>query len=175
MDYRLPLILSALLINGVHGSLLVFHKTKRKWTISEHAILGKKSFLVYVIGHLLNGILFLIFARNYFLGVVSMKGIFALSVWTVAFEYIQALLPAKGKTNVPHTIAALTMWVSFLSLGLLCIAFLPVGASRKILASVTYSCILAVLVYANSHRQETYSCQMLMVLLFYAAMLVLVA
>lgn len=167
--------MSALLINAVHGSLLVFHKVNRKWTISEHAVLGKKSFLIYVVGHLLNGALFLVFAKNYFVDVVGMNGLFALSVWTVIFEYVQALLPAKGKTNTAHTIAALAMWASFLSLGLLCIAFLPVEATRKILASMLYACLLITLVYASRHRQETYSCQMLMVLLFYASMLVLVS
>lgn len=174
MNYIMALLLSALFINGVHGWLLYSHRNNRKWSISEHAVLDKKSYFLYVLGHLLGGAFWLVFAKIYFVDTVHLDWLFALSIWVVGFEYLQALLPAKGKTNKLHTIAALIMWGSFISAGLLCIALLPVVIFQKYLASALYACLLSVLIYASSHRQQIYKCQMIMVLLFYVSIFVLV-
>ncbi len=175
MDYRLALLLSALFINGVHGWLLYYHRDSRKWSISEHAVLNKKSYFLYVLGHLLGGALWLVFAKIYFVDTVHLDWLFVLSIWVVGFEYLQALLPAKGKTNKLHTIAALIMWGSFIIAGLMCIAYLPVGIFQKYLASGLYACLLSVLIYASSHRQKIYKYQLIMVLLFYMSIFVLVS
>ncbi len=175
MDYRLALLLSAFFINGVHGWLLYYHRGNRKWSISEHAALDKKSYFLYVLGHLLGGAFWLVFAKVYFVDTVHLDWLFALSIWVVGFEYLQALLPAKGKTNKLHTIAALIMWGSFITAGLLCIAFLPAGIYQKYLASVLYACLFSVLIYASSHRQKIYKYQMTMVILFQASIFVLVS
>jgi hypothetical protein len=175
MDYSLALLLSVLFINGVHGWLLYYHRGNRKWSISEHAVLDKKSYFFYVLGHLLGGAFWLVFAKIYFVDTVHLDWLFALSIWVVGFEYLQALLPAKGKINKLHTIAALIMWGSFIAAGLLCIAFLPAGIYQKYLASVLYACLFSVLIYASSHRQKIYKYQMTMVILFQASIFVLVS
>lgn len=175
MDYRFALLLSAVFVNVVHGWLLYYHRDNRKWSISEHAVLDKKTYFLYVLGHILGGAFWLIFAKMYFVDAVHLDWLFALSAWVVAFEYLQAFLPAKGKTNKFHTIAALIMWGSFITVGLLCIAFLPAGINQKYLASVLYACLFSVLIYASSHRQQIYKSQMIMVLLFYVSIFVLVS
>lgn len=174
MNYKLALILSAILINSVHAYLLVAHKSKRKWSISEHALLSKSSFFVYVLGHFLNGAIFLIFAKQYFLDAHHLYGLYYLSIVTVIFEYIQALLPAGGKTVQMHTYAALLMWALFISLGAISLLMLDVEISRKIIAATIYMALLVNLIYAFSNLQRVYFLQMVMVLLFYTSMMVLV-
>lgn len=170
MSYWEPLLLSAISTNGVHGYLLLSQKTKRKSTISEHAVLHKKSFMLYVLGHLLGGAFFLIFAKQYYLHTVNINWLFGLAVFTVVFEYIQAFLPAGGKTNTPHTITALVMWASFITMGLLTIVFVPASSIRKVFASLFYTGLFTSLIYASNNRQKIYKYQMIMVLLFYLSL-----
>lgn len=174
MSYLIPLALSALSTNGVHGYLLLSQKTKRKFTISEHAVLHSKSFVLYVLGHMFGGAFFLIFAKQYYLDVVNLGWLFGLTIFTVVFEYTQAFLPAKGKTNKLHTITALVMWTSFITLGLLSIIFVPAIAVRKVAATLVYTGLVASLLYASKDRERMYRHQMIMVLLFYVSMFVLV-
>lgn len=174
MPYWIPLLLSALSINGVHGYLLRPQRSKRRPTISEHAVLHKKSFALYVLGHILGGGFFLIFANQYYMDTVNLPWLFWLSVLTVVFEYIQAFLPAHGRTNEPHIIAALIMWMTFISVGLLSIIFVPAATPRKILASLVYAALLISLVYAFNNLQRVYKYQMTMVLLFYTSLFIIV-
>lgn len=175
MSYLVPLILSGLVINVVHGYMLTSLKTHRKRTISEHAVLRKRAFVLYVIGHVLGGGLFLIFAKLYFLDLQNNSWLFGLTIFTLVFEYTQAVLPARGKTNTPHTITALIMWGSFITLGLLSIVVLPVPDYRKLLASLLYLGLIGTLIYAFSDKSRIYRHQMTMVILFYLSMIVLVA
>lgn len=174
MYYLVPLLLSAIATNGVHGYLLTSLKTDRKWTISEHAVLRKKAFVLYVLGHVLGGGFFLIFAKLYYVDISNLNWLFGLSLFTVVFEYVQAFLPAKGRTNRAHTITALIMWGSFIALGVLSIVFLPVDGIRKLFASIFYAALLGTLIYSYFDRQKIYKHQMAMVLLFYLSMFVLV-
>lgn len=174
MSYQLALLLSAISTNGVHGYLLLSQKEKRRFTISEHAVLHKKSFILYVLGHILGGAFFLIFARQYYVNTVDLEWLFSLSVFTVSLEYAQALIPARGRTNTLHTVLALAMWLSIIILGILSIIFVPAMAFRKILASLVFVGIFSALIIASSDRKRIYKYQMIMVTLFYLSIFVLV-
>lgn len=174
MSYWVPFLLSALCINGVHLYLLISQKAKRKSTISEHAVLHKKTYLLYVLGHLLGGAFFLLFAKEYYLDGLGLSGLFMLVVVTVVFEYAQALLPARGKTNNIHTITALMMWLSFLTFGALNIIFVPATMLQKASATIVYAVLFMFLSHATKNREKLYKYQMIMVLLFYFAVAILI-
>lgn len=175
MSYLIPLLLSIFIINGVHGFLLASQKSKRKFSISEHAVLNTKAYLLYVIGHILGGGFFLIFAYLYYMNILNIQWLFWLSVVTVMLEYVQALLPARGKTNHLHTVIALSMWASFLCLGLLTIIFVPTSVIQCIAASILYLFILISLIKAYRDRQRIYRYQMIMVILCQMSVFIVVA
>lgn len=174
INYLLPLLLSGVFITIAHSLLLVRHRANRKWTISEHAVVTQRSLLLYRLSHLITGLLFLCFAWLYFIGEVAMPAFFALSIWIVIFEYLQALLPARGTTNKAHTMCALVMWGSFISLGALCIVLLPAEPVQRVMAALVYVALLSNLLFASRHRERLYISQVGMVILFYAAMTIMV-
>ncbi len=175
INYTLFLIISFFLINTVHLYLLTTSKVVGIKSISEYAALTSKSYVVYVLGHLLNGVLIIVFSWEYFLNAMNNEWLFYLSLLTVCFEYLQAIIPAKGKYDSYHTVAAILMWASFISLGGLSIVLLPVSSSRVAVASITYLCIFLMLLYGIRHRNKLYLWQMIAVNLFYLSMLILVA
>lgn len=106
---------------------------------------------------------------------VDISGLFWFGVWIVAFEYIQAILPAKGSTNAAHTLSAQIMWGSLIMLGVLCILVLPVDTERKLTAGMLYVLLFGTLAYTLTHMQKLYFNQVTMVILFYSALIVLTA
>ncbi len=174
MNYILPLIFSGIIINLVHGYLLVAYKNQKKFSISEHAVLDRKARSIYIIGHIVCGALCLMFAKIYYVNTIEVPSLFYLSIFTVIFEYLQAILPAKGKTNRLHIIAALIMWASFISLGLLTIIFAPAALIQKLIAMTFYAAILFELRNSYKNLNRLYKYQMTMVVLFYLAMIVVV-
>jgi hypothetical protein len=174
MPYWLPLLLSALSTNGVHGYLLFSQRTRRKFTISEHAVLHRKSLAVYRLGHLVGGASFLVFAKLYYVNTVELEWLFGLSIFAVLFEYIQALVPAQGRTIKLHTRTALVMWTSFITIGLSSIVFVPTSTLQRIAAVLIYTVLLASLFRAGRNWEKMYKYQMVMVLALYASIFVLV-
>lgn len=174
MSYQLAFLLSALVVNSVHSYLLVSQRKVRKPTISEHAAFTSTSLRLYIIGHIIGGALFLIFAYQYYVMTVDLAWLFGLTICMVTGEYVQAFLPAKGRTNIPHTIAALVMWMLFLAFGVLSIIFVPVSAAHKLLAAAVYTVLIVLLVRGSKDWDRIYAYQMVIVVLFFVAMGVLV-
>lgn len=173
MSPILALILSAISTNGVHGYLLVSQQSKRKFTISEHAVLHRNTLLLYILGHFLGGAFFLVFAREFYLKSAHLPALFGLTLFTVAFEYIQAVLPARGKSTKIHTQTALVMWGSFITLGLLSIIFVPATLLQKLISTLLYTGLVTMLYLGFRDRKRIYRYQMIMVSLFYAAIFIL--
>jgi hypothetical protein len=174
MHYLFWLILSALSINSVHAYLLFSQKSDRKWSISEHATASAKFRIIYILGHAFGGAFFLLFACDYFLNVANKDGLFYLSCLIVLFEYVQAVLPAKDKTNIAHTVAAYIMWASFILLNGLAIIILQVSSISKFLASLTFLAVFLLFIYSHFKRSQLYKFQMLMVPLFFLSLVILV-
>lgn len=127
------LLASFLLINVVHGYLLISHRANRNLTISERAAKNNKTLSLYVFGHLLNGTLFAIFAYNLFISTSSSPLLFAVAVAGIISEWSQALIPARGEYDKPHTAIAFLMSVLMTTLGTLGAILLPVSSSAQIL------------------------------------------
>lgn len=175
MNYYWYLLLAYLSINSVHSYLLWSQKSKRRWSISEHAALNNRTLSLYIVGHLVGGLSFLLFAKSYYLTTHHYPAIFALVCITVAFEYLQAFLPAKGKTNTVHTIAALLMWFSTIAVIITSLFVLHVTLTRTLIAAAIDIAILAYLVKAYVNKERLYKYQMIMITLFYISLLVLVS
>jgi hypothetical protein len=175
MTYLLYLILAFVCINGLHGYLLVSQKSNRKWSISEHGAHSRQTLLLYIVGHLLGGAFFLLFAHNYFYGHHDNHWLFFTACIAVAFEYTQAFLPAKGKTNLPHFTAAYIMWLLSMGLGTVCVFVLDVNHTRKLVAGAVAAINIGILVYSHIDRDKLYRYQMIMVTLLYISLFTLVA
>jgi hypothetical protein len=167
------LILAGLIINGTHLYLLWSQKDDRKWSISEHAARNSITYLLYVVGHIVGGFIFLVFAHQFYVEKFGIAWLFFICCFTYFFEVLQALLPAKGKTNIPHTIAAYIMWLSFLSAGILSLIYLPLTTTVNNICWLIMGLILAQLVYIHFRRDKLYFYQVTMVVMFYAIMAIL--
>ncbi len=168
------LLLSCLLVNGMHGYLLWSQRSERKWSISVHALKSRNHYVLYVFGHVVGGLFFVLFSREFFLKTHDAYGLFYLALITYFFEAVQSVLPSKGKWEMPHSIAALVMWICFLALGLISIVVLDVEPLSRLVATILYVPISILLVRAFMNRSRLYFYQMSMVLLFFAAMCSLV-
>lgn len=165
MPYLFYLLLSIICVNGMHGYLLQSQKNERKWSISVHAVKDRQAFNVYILGHVLGGFFFLLFAHAFFVKIHGFYWLFAVSCAMVGFEYLQALLPAKGKTNLPHSLTAYAMWVLFITVGVSSALVLPLAMLKKVVALLLIVIVLAMFVYVHFNRTKLYYYQMLMVLL----------
>ena len=167
------LLLAGILINGVHGYLLWSQRDERKWSISVHAIKNRRTHALYIAGHIFAGFFFLLFAKEFFVNLHNAPALFNLALLTYVFEIIQAILPSKDKYEKAHTIAALLMWLSFVTAGLLSIGFLNINTISRVIAATFYAPLLIMLVRSYFDRSRLYYYQMNMVLLFYGAIFAL--
>jgi hypothetical protein len=167
------LILAGLIINGIHLYLLWSQKDGRKWSISEHAAKNRKTYSLYVAGHIVGGFIFLIFAYQFYIEKFNTAWLFYMCCFTYFFEVLQAVLPAKGKTNIPHTIAAYIMWLSFITAGTLSVVVLPLSNTIKAISWIILAIIFAQLIYVHFRRNKLYFYQITMVVMFYIIMVVL--
>ena len=133
---------AVLVINSVHGLLLVTQKERRGLTISEHAAKNRRTHGLYVAGHLLGGLLFLYFAHWFFLEVHKNQGLYTITIFGVAVEWVQAFVPARSKSEKYHVALAILMSVVITFLGIASALVLPLDS----LTRVVCLCIGALLV-----------------------------
>jgi hypothetical protein len=169
----LYLLLAGLIINGLHVYLVWSQREDRKWSISVHAAKNNKTHLLYITGHIIGGFIFLVFAYSLFVEMYDVVWFFYWSCFTYIFEVLQALLPARGKTDKLHTITAYIMWLSFVSMGIVAIFYLPLTIVVRTISVGVLFIILAQLIYVHFNRNKLYIYQIYMVVLFYSIMLLI--
>lgn len=172
--YLLYLLLCIVIMNGVHVWLLASQRMHRKESISEHAAHSDRTHMIYMVSHLCSGLLFLLFARSFFVARMDSLGLFYLAAFAVAFEWLQALLPARGKTNLAHSVIAYIMWVSFIVLGGLCLMVLNMGALQRVLGAILYLPVPFIFGYVHMRREKLYKYQMIMAALYFSMLIILV-
>jgi len=173
--YYLPFFfLSILSIHAVHGYLLFKQRSNRKWSISVHAVENKQSFRLYILGHVLGGVFFLIFAYRYYYLSQNLKQIFYIAVVAAVFEFIQAFIPAKGKTNALHSATAYIMWVSYILVSLVSYFALPMSDLKKVLAAPLLLVLVVLFIYVHFNLKRLYFYQMWMTTLMSAAMFIMI-
>jgi hypothetical protein len=169
------LILSGICVNGVHAWLLWSQRNERKWSISVHAAKDKQTYKLYLIGHLLAGMFFFIFAYDFYVRIHDLSWLFWLTSLGLTFEYIQAFFPAKGKTNLTHVVSAFSMFVTYMFVAIFSLFYLPLSSAER------YSLLPLMLVIpvfgtiAVLNRNKMYAAQMVAISTFSTIMIAIAA
>ena len=167
------LVLSALFVNGVHAYLLWSQRSERQWSISAHSARDKQTYLLYIAGHVLGGLFFLLFAYEFFTKTYDASWLFVLSCIGVVFEYAQAASPAKGSTDFAHTITAYCMFLTYALVTILSEITLPLSTLTRVLAAPFLLAIVVLGIYSRFNRQKTYLLQMIAIGSFCASMIIM--
>lgn len=166
-------ILSGLIVNGVHGYLLWTQRHERKWSISVHAAKDKQTYIIYLVGHLLAGLFFVLFAYDFYINMYDKAWLFWLACIGLTFEYVQAIVPAKGKTNMAHAITAYAMFISYAIVAVLSLFNLPLSREAILLAAPFLLAIPIFGVVAVTDRDHMYASQMVAIGSFSLVMIIM--
>jgi hypothetical protein len=165
-------VASGLIVNGVHGYLLWSQRDERKWSISVHAARDRRTYTIYLIGHLLAGLFFALFAYEFFVTIHDLQWLFWLSILGLMFEYIQAILPAKGKTNTTHAVTAYAMFISYAFVAVFSMFVLDISTTVQVLVFPFLLLIPIFGVVAVRNRNKMYFAQMISICSFSLVMII---
>ncbi len=159
----------------MHGYLLWSQRDERKWSISVHAARDRQTYTVYLIGHLLAGLFFAIFAYKFFVINNDLKWLFWLSVVGLSFEYIQAFLPAKGRINTIHAVTVYAMFISYAFVAVFSFFVLDLSTLIRFLILPFLIVIPTFGVVAVKDRYKMYFAQMISIGAFSLVMIIFAA
>ena len=165
-------IASGVIINGVHGYLLWSQRDERKWSISMHAAKDRQTYIIYLIGHLLAGLFFALFAYKFFVTIHDLEWLFWLSILGLKFEYIQAILPASGRTNSIHAVTAYAMFISYAFVAVISMFVLPLSTVVQLVILPFLTAIPIFGVIAVRNRDKMYFAQMISICSFSLVMII---
>jgi len=168
----LYLLSGGILVSLVHLYLVWHHRDNRKYSISEHAILTTKSHLLYFASHVACEILFVLFSYQFFIIENELHYIFYINLTFAGLDFVQALIPSRGRTEKAHIAAAYISWCCFLLGGILALFNLDVIEPYNALASILLIPILGMFFYMHFYRSKLYPYQLLLVPLFVFYMLI---
>lgn len=168
------LLLAGGLVSFVHCYLVWHHRDNRRYSLSEHAILTKRSHQLYFITHVICEIFFLLFSARFFLIEHDVPVAFWLNIGFILFDFVQALLPSHARTEKIHFAAAYFSWLCYLSAGLVAFASLEVAQPYAGLAAFLLVPILGLFLYMHINRSKLYPYQLTIVPLFVIYMLLII-
>ncbi len=108
------LFASFVLVNLYHGWLVLDQRDVSPASLSYHSVKNRFTLGGYMLVHLLAGILLTLFIYSEF--GFGYLGLTLIGVVAVVSEWLQALLPAKGRTDKLHTVFAGLMSISLIIL-----------------------------------------------------------
>ena len=169
-----------LLAAGVPVSLAHFylvwrHREDRRYSISEHAMLTRSSSLLYAVAHVNCEVFYILFSYQLFLVHHNAPFLFWLNVVFAVLDFVQALLPSRGKTEKIHIAAAYISWCCYLLAGVLALFILDVRQPYGAAAAVLLVPIVGMFAYMHINRRKLYPYQLAIVPLFVLYMLLVVA
>lgn len=170
----LYLLSGGLLVSAVHILIVWHHRYNRRYSLSEHAILTKKSHLVYFATHLVTEVLYLAFSYQFFIVEHQLYLPHYLNIVFAVLDFVQAVLPSRGKTEKIHFTAAYISWLCYLSSGIIAIIKLQVAQPYLTLAYLLLVPIVGMFVYMHINRSKLYPYQLMIVPLFVVYMLMIV-
>ncbi len=155
----------------VHLYLVWHHRDNRRYSLSEHAILTRNSYLIYFTAHIICEVFFLLFSYQFFLVEHSLLLPFYLNVGFIFFDFIQALLPSRGKTEKIHFVAAYLSWLSYLTAGIIALLKIDVSQPYAAVATLLLIPILGMFFYMHINQSKLYPYQLTIVPIFVVYML----
>ena len=165
---------SFLLITIVHGYILFTHRDNSNLTLSERAAEDQPSLLLYRLGHIVNGTLFTLFAYYFFVTKTNQVMLFWLAIAGVVTEWAQALIPAKGRYDRPHTAVAFLMSLMMTALGVFGAVLLPVDTGvRQLVLFITFVILWGYPLCVLLPRRYFWVIEMVNINLFYLQMFIL--
>ncbi len=114
----LALLISFVVINVGHVLLLYRQHGKANCTLSERAVASPANLIIYILTHLVGGAAFLAFSYRLFWLEYHNALMLALASAGVMTQWLQAVLPAKGKFSAVHTALAFAMSGFIISMGI---------------------------------------------------------
>lgn len=165
------LLTAGVLISTVHFYLIWVHRENRKYSLSEHAIIDKRSHYIYIFAHIITEILFLSYSYQFFIARHNLPLPHYLNIGFAIFDFIQAILPSRGKTEKIHFTAAYISWVCYLLAGVLALVQLEVAEPYRMLAILLLIPILGMFAYMHINRSKLYPYQITIVPIFIVYML----
>jgi hypothetical protein len=170
MEY-LYLLAAGSLVSVVHFYLVWHHRDNRRYSISEHAILSRRSHQLYFVSHLACEVLFLAFSYQFFVREHHLLVPHYLNIVFAVLDFVQAVVPSQGRTEAAHIAAAYISWVSYLSAGIVAFIQLDVTEPYRALAIALLLPILGMFAYMHINHSKLYPYQLLIVPLFVLYML----
>jgi len=167
------LLCGGVLVSSVHFYIVWHHRSNRKYSLSEHAVIDRKSYFLYLFTHVIMEILFLLYSYQFFAVRHHLTLPYYLNIAFIILDFIQAVLPSRGSTEKVHTVAAYVSWVCFLVSGLIALAKLEVLEPYKTIAIVLLVPILGMFLYMHVNRSKLYPYQLLVVPLYVIYMLMI--
>lgn len=168
------LTLSFLAANLTHLYVLIRHRRSRLPTISERAAQTKTSLALYILGHFVGGLAFALFSYQFFWLTLGSKPLLAIAVLGVVFEWLQALVPAKGTLEKPHRALAYGMSGLMVLLGIWTILSLSLtSTTRTLLVMIEAIIICGYPLVRRLPQKYFWTIQVLNINLFYVQMFIL--
>lgn len=168
--------LASFIVSGVlHGWLVYRHRNDNPASISYHAMRGSLEHGLFVVGHLLNGLLIVLFVNELFISQSSSLVVLILTGVVAGSEWLQAVLPARGKTDRLHTVMATIMALSMTIL-VLCLSLLYAPNKAVLAINVVASLSLLLMSTQIKHPppEGTWKIQLSGQLLLYLQLFLLV-
>ncbi|MCA9309009.1 hypothetical protein KC973_01405 [Candidatus Saccharibacteria bacterium] len=148
---------------------------KNPTTLSYHAIATRASQIVYLIVHLILGVLlWLIMTRNF--GIAANDSVlYVLTLTAVFSEWGQAVVPAKGRSDVAHTILATIMALSMTLVPVFLVFRLSASFVVELMISISTILVLSLFIFVRyPPRPGTWKLQLLGQLALYTQMFILI-
>lgn len=172
----LSLLCSFIFTNFMHAYLLLSQRREQKIAISFYAAKNHYSHLIYIIGHLLGGFLYLIFAYKFFYQQLNSDFLWFISLLGIGSEWIQALIPARRELFIYHNFFA---WSMALFMSILLIAGpLIAGLDSRGTAALTVSVLILIscgLATLKVGMRRFWIPQMMYFFMFYIVMVILIS
>lgn len=145
-------------------------------TVSYHAVLSRKTHNIYTLGHYLGGLFFLLFAYKFFYLEKGSVFLIVVTGFAVLAEGAQALVQAKGKTELVHNIFACSMALDMLVVLIAAPIILNTSGPKLlalfIIGIVIFLCIIFSII---SKLKYLWISQMVYFFIFYVAMYILIS
>ena len=167
------LIIAGLLATGAHFYVVWRHSDDRRQSVSEHAMLSKKTHLIYFVSHVLCEIFFLLFSYQFFVREHNFWLPFYLNTGFALLDFVQAVFPSRGRTEKLHMVSAYLGWVCYLLAGLIALLYLSIAQPYLAVSVILIVPILGMFVYMHFNRSKLYPYQLAIVPLFLIYMLVI--
>ena len=137
------LLISFLATNLTHGYLLLRHRGKGRPTISERAVEDDLSLSIYVAAHFIGGLAFAVFSYGLFYIYYDSEILFSLAIAGIITEWLQAVVPARGRYLPAHTALAYVMSFFVVAMGVVAIFTLSLPSQDRLALIITEAIIIA--------------------------------